>query len=120
MSSLSILSASACHRFANLHGYMGMGQAGAGAGPTQDTCMKPTPIQWIWQVFSRYISCILIAILHFFLNHFTTKIPETPSEPVQVHGYGLDGYGFHMGACMGRGRVTCGLPMMCTIFCQEM
>ena len=56
----------------------------------------------------------------FFLNYFTTKITETPSEPVQVHGYGLDGYGFHMGACMGRGRVTCGLPMMCTIFCQEM
>ena len=68
----------------------------------------------------QYVSCILIAILHFFLNHFTTKIPETPSEPVQVHGYGLDGYWFHMGAGMGRGQVTCGLPMMCTIFCQEM
>ena len=54
---------SAHHRFANLHGYMGVGQAGTGMGLLQGTHLKLVPMQWVWWVFSS--SIYTLPVLYF-------------------------------------------------------
>ena len=51
------------HGFANLHGYAGVGQVGTGTGPLQGTCLKPIPMQQVWQVFSLSTYTLLVLYL---------------------------------------------------------